>query len=298
MIDIHIGLDLSFNSTGLTIYNELYDKENEEKIQSNIEFHRLVRDKENTAIIINVNHHIYYSQLLSVDLDLKHDSSDEYKNGNDYSNDQIDLTEKYFISVKSIMKILITYLNKIKQRHQLEPKDINIYVNMEGSILSGFNFNTQIGVNMLQGFLRAELIKLQLVNNFNIFKFRIITPTLLKMFFTQDGGAEKKDMVKSFIENYNGKKLIPQIDTSNKMVDKLNDVIDSFATVAFNLYDLNIIEKDLFNSISSNSRLGKPKTKKKRKPKDKKLSDLIDTEIISQFETENLQSQILINNGI
>lgn len=73
MINIHIGLDLSFNSTGITFYNELLDKESNKIISSEIEFHRLVRDKEITTRIINVNQHIYSSKLLSVDLELKHD---------------------------------------------------------------------------------------------------------------------------------------------------------------------------------------------------------------------------------
>jgi len=201
MINIHIGLDLSFNSTGITFYNELLDKESNKIISSEIEFHRLVRDKEITTRIINVNQHIYSSKLLSVDLELKHDL-DVYENAIEYSNEQIDLTEKYFISVTTIKNIIIKYLNTIKQDYKLDNNGINIFVNMEGSILSGFNFNTQIGVNMLQGFLRAELIKLQMVNNFKTFKFRIIPPTLLKSFFTNNGSADKLEMIESFINNY------------------------------------------------------------------------------------------------
>lgn len=288
MINIHIGLDLSFNSTGITFYNELLDKESNKIISSEIEFHRLVRDKEITTRIINVNQHIYSSKLLSVDLELKHDL-DVYENAIEYSNEQIDLTEKYFISVTTIKNIIIKYLNTIKQDYKLDNNGINIFVNMEGSILSGFNFNTQIGVNMLQGFLRAELIKLQMVNNFKTFKFRIIPPTLLKSFFTNNGSADKLEMIESFINNYDGKKLIPQIDLSNKYVSELNDIIDSFALVAFNVYDLKMEEKFLFNIKKI-----KTKSKKKRKTKPKVNKVNLDKNLPDTNEFENnINSKIL-----
>lgn len=288
MINIHIGLDLSFNSTGITFYNELLDKESNKIISSEIEFHRLVRDKEITTRIINVNQHIYSSKLLSVDLELKHDL-DVYENAIEYSNEQIDLTEKYFISVTTIKNIIIKYLNTIKQDYKLDNNGINIFVNMEGSILSGFNFNTQIGVNMLQGFLRAELIKLQMVNNFKTFKFRIIPPTLLKSFFTNNGSADKLEMIESFINNYYGKKLIPQIDLSNKYVSELNDIIDSFALVAFNVYDLKMEEKFLFNIKKI-----KTKSKKKRKIKPKVNKVNLDKNLPDTTEFENnINSKIL-----
>lgn len=297
MIDIHIGLDLSFNSTGITFYNELYDQNNK-KIESNVEFHRLVRDKENTSIIINVNQHVYFSQLLSVELDLKHPSSTDFVNAADYSNDQIDLTEKYFISVRAIMKLFVKYFNEVKNTYKLDTSQINVYVNMEGSILSGFNFNTQIGVNMLQGFLRAELIKFQLVNQFQLFKFRMVPPTLLKSFFANHGGADKKQMVESFIENYDGNKLIPQIDLSNKMVDHLNDIVDSFALVAFNIYDLIMEDEKYMFTIKQEP---KPKLRKKRVQKvakKLKIENLFDNKVLEDFNINNVQSNILKENGI
>ena len=141
MIDIHIGLDLSFESTGITFYNEIYNEENNELLESNIEFHRLVRDKEVTTIMLNLNQHIYYSKLFSVDLDLKHKKIDDYSNAISYSSDQIDLTEKYYIIVNNIMKIIINYVKTIKTKNNIKNDKINIYVNFEGSILSGYNKN-------------------------------------------------------------------------------------------------------------------------------------------------------------
>ena len=289
MINIHIGLDLSFESTGITFYNEKI--ENNEKIESNIEFHRLVRDKENTSIILNVNQHIYYSTLFSVDLNLKHDDDYIYENGINYSNTQINLTEKYFLVVKNIMKIIVKYFNNVLINNN--KNDINVYFNMEGSLLNGHDYNFQITINMLQGFLRAELIKFQLINNFNIFKFRIISPKMLKLFFARNGNADKKEMIKSFIENYDGKKLIPQIDLSNKSINNLNDIIDSFSAVVFNYYDLNIENKLLFNykKIETNK-------KRKIKSKNKKITDLIDENVLSELNKSNINSNILTINNI
>lgn len=292
MINIHIGLDLSFESTGITFYDEKI--ENNNKIESNIEFHRLVRDKENTSIILNVNQHIYYSTLFSVDLDLKHIEDEKYENGINYSNNQLILTEKYFLVVKNIMKIIVKYFNdKLKENNK---KDINVYINMEGSILNGHDYNFQITINMLQGFLRAELIKFQLINNFNIFKLRIISPKMLKLFFARNGNADKKEMIKSFIDNYNGKKLIPQIDLSNKMINNLNDVIDSFSTVVFNYYDLNIENKLLFN-YKKIERLNKRKIKKPKNNKFK-ITEIIDENILSELNKSNINSNILTINNI
>ena len=290
MINIHIGLDLSFESTGITFYDEKI--ENNNKIESNIEFHRLVRDKENTSIILNVNQHIYYSTLFSVDLDLKHIEDEKYENGINYSNNQLILTEKYFLVVKNIMKIIVKYFNdKLKENNK---KDINVYINMEGSILNGHDYNFQITINMLQGFLRAELIKFQLINNFNIFKLRIISIKMLKLFFSRNG--DKKEMIKSFIDNYNGKKLIPQIDLSNKMINNLNDVIDSFSTVVFNYYDLNIENKLLFN-YKKIERLNKRKIKKPKNNKFK-ITEIIDENILSELNKSNINSNILTINNI
>lgn len=297
MIDIHIGLDLSFESTGITFYNEIYNEENNELLESNIEFHRLVRDKEVTTIMLNLNQHIYYSKLFSVDLDLKHKKIDDYSNAISYSSDQIDLTEKYYIIVNNIMKIIINYVKTLKTKNNIKNDKINIYVNFEGSILSGYNFNTQIGVNMLQGYLRAELLKFQLANNFNLYKFRMIPPTNLKLFFANDGNADKKLMIESFINNYDGQKLLPQIDTSNKKVSIFNDVIDSFALVAFNVYDMKIIDKFLFK-ISKPKNLTKIKKRKRKVSEVKNINDLIDTKVLKEFENNNISSNILKQNNI
>ena len=253
MTDLHIGCDLSFNSTGITFYTEKLNNNNQ-KIADSIEFVRLIYDKTNPPYIRNLTQYNYDINLYSTDLELEHEPDFNYNNCVNYTSDQIKITTQYFICVNKIMRIIFSRIKKLN----IDPKELNIYVNFEGSILSGYNFNTQIGVNMLQGYLRAELLKLQIKNQFNNFKFRIIPPTALKSFFAFDGGADKTKMIKSFIDNYNGKILLPQITEDSKLVAVLNDIVDSFALVAYNVYDMKMIDKDLLPEPA------KIKVKKKR----------------------------------
>ena len=135
----------------------------------------------------------------------------------------------------------------------------------------------------------GAVVAIQMFNNFKTFKFRIIPPTLLKSFFTNNGSADKLEMIESFINNYDGKKLIPQIDLSNKYVSELNDIIDSFALVAFNVYDLKMEEKFLFNIKKI-----KTKSKKKRKIKPKVNKVNLDKNLPDTNEFENnINSKIL-----
>lgn len=280
-MNIHIGLDLSFNSTGMVIYCS-----DEKRNIRNIEFHRIIKSGANKSSIqlININYHIVNVDLLGVELDMQY-PIDMYTNGVEYSNEQIRITEQYFLIVNKIVTIIRKSISDTLIKYQLKPEDISLYVNMEGSLLSGYNFNSQIGLNMLQGYLRAELIKLQLKNKFSLFKQRIIPPTLLKSFFADDGKAEKISMIRSFIENYNGRKLIPQISLSNRMIEILNDIIDAFALVAFNIYDISMMNKDLFN-IKKLSSDNKKLIKKKQKAKRRNVMDM------SKFIPDNNKPEV------
>lgn len=280
-MNIHIGLDLSFNSTGMVIYYS-----DETRNIRNIEFHRIVKSGANKSSIqlININYHIVNVDLLGVELDMQY-PTDMYTNGVEYSNEQILITEQYFLIVNKIVTIIRKSISDTLIKYQLKPEDISLYVNMEGSLLSGYNFNSQIGLNMLQGYLRAELIKLQLKNKFSLFKQRIIPPTLLKSFFADDGKAEKISMIRSFIENYNGRKLIPQISLSNRMIEILNDIIDAFALVAFNIYDISMMNKDLFN-IKKLSSDNKKLIRKKQKVKRRNVMDM------SKFIPDNNKPEV------
>lgn len=266
MIRFHVGFDLSFSSTGITFY---IVSETNQGTNNFIEFHRLVRDKSTVPLIPNVNQYKYDSNLFQIELDLKHNECLEFNNGTEYSNKQTELSELCYIVSDNLMNITHSVIKKYLTKFDLNFNQVELYVNFEGSILSGFSFNTQIGLNMLQGIMRYRFIQYKLKQKFHKFKLRIITPTILKSFFTYDGKAQKIDMVKSFINNYSGNRLIPLISTDKKIIDNINDIVDSFALVAFDVYDLSVPdnEKILFTQNKSSKTL-KTKSRKPSKLKE------------------------------
>lgn len=204
-----IGLDLSFNSSGMTLITP-----------TGIEFHRLVYQKTPTSII-HINQHTY-NLPVNVRIDDIVDDTDFY------SEDQALITVKAMVICKRLMALIR------KKISVCNPECI--YVNIEGFIMSSFSGSQQLrvlgGLIMLQGLIRSELIRLK-IDNPNIEEFRIFitSPTTLKKYFTDKGDADKQDMLDSFISFYDGNKLLPD----TKSLAKVNDVIDSFA-LALNCY--------------------------------------------------------------
>lgn len=287
---LHIGLDLSLKGTGLTFYLE-----NETTNLRKFKFFILVFDKSISTHYQNVNQIKLQIPKIIDELDLVHESDLIYNNSTAFSKSQIDHT-KTFVSVASMV------IKKIKDfiiENKINHNELNIHFNMEGSLLQGYDFNAQVALNMLQGLLRGDLIKLHLTNNFNQIKFRIIPAKALKLFFTGDGSADKPKMMSSFINNYNGKKLIPQANTDNKTVVKLNDIIDGFALIAYNIYDLRLgtLPKLLFNKTVIKD---PTKPKVKRKPRQTKLTISTNKnlpKLTSDF-FDNTDSKILKDNNI
>lgn len=270
---VFVGLDLSFTCTGITIYSQADHK---------IGFYRIATKRLNN--IFGVNTIIYSKSNIPKDFDFKHNSN-ERNNGADYSNSQVEITQTYFVLVNSIIQLI----SKKIQEYGAE----ELYVSMEGSLLSGHDYNFQIGLNMLQGYLRGMLLTLQLKYKLKNFKIRVVPPTLLKSFFAFNGKAEKKDMVVSFIENYRGKSLVPSINTSNKMINELNDVVDSFALVCFDLYDLSVDDKYIFNPVKKKPPKGSKK-KRKRTSKYYHIDSFKENLPESDFG-DNIESEILKN---
>lgn len=214
-IELTVGLDLSFNSTGITF---LTSKNSEAK---SIEFHRLVFSTE-PKTITNVNQHTYnFPKNINID-DIVDDSDF-------YSEDQAHITIKCMMCTKRITHLIVNKVSKLKQK--FPDYNISVYINIEGFIMSSFTGNTQLrvlgGLIMLQGLVRADLIKMKLASKFKDFKIYITSPSELKLYFTGTGGqaADKQLMLDSFLDTYDGAKLLP--DTSS--LGKINDVIDSFA---------------------------------------------------------------------
>lgn len=253
-----IGIDLSFNSTGITIT----EFENEKALT--IGFHRLIFDDESNKIkkyipkpIKNINQYTYKLPGNISAIDIVNDESDFY------SEDQANITLKAMVCCKRIMKIILEKIIKINSN------PIDLYINIEGFIMPSITgiqqFKSLSGLIMLQGMLRSDLIKVKLNESLNIdvFKIYITSPTDLKMWFSGNGAADKQVMLDSFVDDYEGNKLLP--DTSS--LAKINDVVDSFALM------LHAVGK-MYGTVIQKKKIVKKK-KKKKQPKIDILKDSI-----------------------
>jgi Holliday junction resolvasome RuvABC endonuclease subunit len=216
-----IGLDLSFNSTGITTVNIPDDP-----TESILTFHRITHENNipssnayNPIVPANdpVNTH-YYSLHIP-----------EYINYDD----------SYTISTTYQA---IQASRKVAQICESHLKDQQIiYIGIENYIMPKFggkhNLTNVSGLIMMQGYVRQFFMNYAIKNKRAI---HIITPspTTIKKFFCGNGKAEKEDMMKSFISNYDGGKLIPNI--SVKDTTKLNDIVDSFAIAMYVYSQLSI----------------------------------------------------------
>lgn len=211
-----IGLDMSFNSTGISI-SIIENKQN--KL---IKFYRVVFDDESNKThkvlkpqeIQNVNQIVYRMPTNINVLDLAVDMED--KN----SVDQVKNTLRAMICSKKINTIIanniITYNPNI------------IMCTMENYIMPAFGGRNSLtnvsGLLLLQGFVREWFIKYSTTyTEVNTYLFTP-TPKQTKKFFTGNGSADKKEMIEHFITNFDGQKLLPNMNKG-----KLDDIIDSFA---------------------------------------------------------------------
>ena len=244
-IELIVGMDLSFNSTGLTFTTTINGN------GLGCEFHRIVYETKPTPIK-NINQHTY-NLPLNINLDDIVDDTDFY------SEDQAFITVKAMMCSKRIMMLLV---DKIKRLEKKYPDDnISVYVNIEGFIMSSFAGNQQLrvlgGLIMLQGLVRSDLIKLQIQKNFKDFKIFITSPTELKSYFTGDGSTntDKQKMLDVFLEVFEGSKLLPD----TKSLAKVNDVIDSFALM------INCYHRVFFSNDFYLWKTRKEQTKKQKK---------------------------------
>lgn len=212
-----IGLDMSFNSTGIT-FSLIEDNQNKK-----IKFYRVIFDDESNKTgkiykpneIININQVVYRMPVNINMMDLSIDTED--KN----TSEQISTTLRAMVCSKKINKIIADNII-------LYEPDIIIYT-MENYIMPAFGGRNSLvnvsGLILLQGFVREWFIKYSVsYPSINTYLFTP-TPRQTKKYFTGgNGSADKKEMIQAFIDNYDGIKLIPNISKG-----KLDDVIDSFA---------------------------------------------------------------------
>lgn len=212
-----VGLDLSLRSTGITFsYLENFEGKK-------IEFYRLVYETKPRPIQ-NINQETYTKPTnISIDdlLVFVDDTTDMALD--DITNqEQADITLRTMICAKRIHMIIERAIQKYNPD--------TVYFCIENFIMPSFAGKRQlaktVSLIMLQGYVRSNIIRMKIDprRSFKNVLLMLVTPTALKKFFTNNGRAEKPEMLKSFIENYGGGKLLPDNDHG-----KIDDVIDSFA---------------------------------------------------------------------
>lgn len=282
-VDYHImvGLDLSFNSTGITIINCV------NKNAQSIVFHRMVYAKNHKQFITpakpiaGVNIHKYKLpdnfDYKSLTLDNPFDE-DEYLSQDDielsesYNIDQLFITTKLLINSKRIFKLVRDAITSYTRKYNISKSELSISFNIEGNILGGNEImgKNQLrvigGLIMLNHEIRRHIVDLSLSKDYKNIKLFITSPSELKRYFANNGNATKYDMVETFIDNWGGKKLIPTISTESAMVGNINDVVDSFALGVI-AYHKTFIPQSYINWLKVRSgRKLKSKVTKKKKP--------------------------------
>lgn len=224
-----IGLDLSFNSTGITIMKC------NNYVPSKISFHRVVYDdgSNKTKIykpkdIPRINQVTYRMPTNITMYDLILDEKDTN------NLEQSQTTLRAMICSKRINKILSKYISEFKPNE--------VICTIENYVMPSFagpnSLKNVSGLILLQGFVREFLIRLKITfdNNLyqnNTFDLKIYTPTPTqnKKYFTGNGKAEKSEMIQSFLTNWDGNRLLPNLNHG-----KVDDVIDSFALLIHGWY--------------------------------------------------------------
>jgi Holliday junction resolvasome RuvABC endonuclease subunit len=208
-----IGLDLSLNSTGICIY----------KNNQKMNFYRVIytdSKKPNPKNLQNINQ-IFYRMPTNIivneicpEVELDGFSSDR---------EQLRITLKSMIAAKKINTILA------KQIDEFKPTDLILVI--ENYIMPSFGGkNSLVSVSgniALQTQIREFIIKYYLsIENLNL-KIYTPTPTANKKVFTNNGNADKEKMQECFVNIYDGKKLIPELN------GKVDDVIDAFSLTCY-----------------------------------------------------------------
>lgn len=215
-----IGLDLSFNSTGISL-SILDENDCGEKLI----FFRVLFDKESNVTgkvyspekLPNINNVIYRMPTNISPYDLILDAD------NENNIEQMESTIRAMICSKKICSQILPYINFVNP--------CAVIVTIENYIMPSFTGKNQLklvsGLILLQGFVREFFIRTKILMEFDL---KIFTPTATenKKFFTDNGKAEKIDMINAFFTQYDGEKLIKK--GSEK---QLNDVIDSFSLMLF-----------------------------------------------------------------
>lgn len=213
MIKIIAGVDLSMNSSGLSIL--VYDEskgftEKEYTICGESKAKKRTYKMNHPSVI-----ECKFYQILS----------DEAKGSNFSRNVKVTNYKREFgketYSHEDLNKIISAtrLASKIKEliKKTMEKYDVeSCEVRMEGSVMS-FSFkNTQSRLNDLTAF--NSIVKMMLVSSPEFHTINIIAPTALKKQSTGNGKAKKEDMQEAFL------RIFPKFEIKGK----IDDVIDAF----------------------------------------------------------------------
>ena len=214
---IIVGLDLSFNSTGICLTHI-----SDDDIAKKISFYRIVFDDESRKGVYvpksvkNINTRIYKLPHYMTPEVLCIDESDEN------NKEQIETTLRAMCASKEIFGAFHDFY----QKHQSD----FLIVSIENYIMPAFGGQNSLknvsGLIALQAFIRELFIRFCNKNHIRI-KMLTPSPTSLKKFFTDNGKAEKEDMLKYFQERFDGHKLLPN--SGPETLKIINDVVDAFA---------------------------------------------------------------------
>lgn len=216
---IILGLDLSFNSTGISV---TYMEDNQPKI---MKFYRVVFDDESNKTgkilkpqeIKNINQ-IVYRMPSNIHYD------DIVKNSDKNTDEQIITTLRAMICSKKICSIIARLLT--------EWNPDKLIVCIENYIMPSFagpnSLKSVSGLILLQGYIREWFVKCKISQPDISMYLYTPSPTQNKKSFCGDGKAEKQKMIDTFVNDYDGNKLLPIITKG-----KIDDVIDAFSLMIY-----------------------------------------------------------------
>ena len=220
-----IGLDLSFNSTGISFCKVT------DNIPETIKFYRVGYTESTNNVtpkhIPNVNQILYRmpSNVNAEDLLLTKNSKNDAE--------QVYATIRSMICAKKVNSILATILEDVRlEVSRKDSEQLTIICTIENYIMPAFagpnSLRNVSGLILLQGYIREFLIRYKLTYPDVTLLLHTPTPTQNKKNFTGDGKADKQKMLETFLNFHDGSKLLP-----NTSKGKLDDVIDAYSLMIY-----------------------------------------------------------------
>jgi hypothetical protein len=228
------GIDLSFNSTGICIYN--LERHSDEIRGKNIAFYKIVYNPSDSSSLYNQKipnvKNLYYHLPKNFDIAKVSDVSSH----SDYH--QTEATIKGLM-IKRVIADIIKIHNDF---------DAEVIVSIENYIMPTFSgknqLNTVGGLIQLQGFIRELFIENSL-NNSSRLRFCFPTPSHNKYSFSHNGNATKEIMIDTFLQYYNGNSILPDLTKY-----KIDDLVDAFSLMIYGYKNILFNQDKITNQIN------------------------------------------------